>query len=96
MGPDIRFATVAVLLGLAAMAIYTARSCMWLFAVALLAAPLPGFLVLRFTIPRLTGGAAEQADTGLLLSALACYLPPVLGALTAHLIDGGGSDSHGR
>lgn len=86
MGSELRWLIVAVLLGLAAATIYVVRRRLVLLAAALLIAPAPALLVLRLTIPMREGAPDDQAGAGLLLSVVACYLAPALGALTAHLV----------
>lgn len=86
-GPEARWIVVAILLGLAAALAQLTRRRLWVLAATLAIAPLPAFLFLRLTIPTPAGAPQDQVEAGFFLSALACYLPPALGVLTAHLVE---------
>ena len=88
IGPELRWTVVAILLGFAAVIIHLARRRILLLAAALLISPVPALLFLRTTIKLPAGAPEDQLNTGFLLSILACYLAPALGALTAHLVNG--------
>lgn len=90
MGPELRWAVAALLLGVAAVAIHFARRHIVLLAAALLIAPLPALVFLRLTNKPLAGAPEDQLATGLVLSGLSCYLAPALGALTAYLLERAG------
>ncbi|MFO1134356.1 MAG: hypothetical protein U1E30_03995, partial [Rhodoblastus sp.] len=86
-GSEARWIIVAILLGLAAAIAHLMRRRLWALAATLAIAPLPAFVFLRLTIPTPAGAPGDQVEAGFVLSALACYLPPALGALTAFLVE---------